>query len=67
MSKAEKNRICEPISADSFRVRFRNLIIAAWVGPPIVGLSFLLYIRMFTGEQMIAILMAPLENVFIQM
>jgi len=65
MDKAEKNRVIEPVSADSFKTRFRNLIIAAWVGPPIVGLSFLLYIRMFTGEQMIAILMAPLENVFI--
>jgi len=65
MSKADKYRAYEPISADSFRNRFRNLIIAAWVGPPIVGLSFLLYIRMFTSEQMMAILMAPLENVFI--
>ncbi|MCW9014382.1 MAG: EAL domain-containing protein [Gammaproteobacteria bacterium] len=65
MRKAGKNRVIETVSADVFRTRFRNLIIAAWVGPPIVGLSFLLYIRMFTGEQMIAILMAPLENLFI--
>ena len=53
MDKAEKNRIFELISADSFRTRFRSLIIAACMGPPVVGLSYLLHISMLTVEQMI--------------
>ena len=53
------------ISAHSFKTRFRNLIILAWTVPPVAGFSFLLYIRMFTGEQVIGILMTPLENIFI--
>ena len=52
-------------AARSFKSRFRNLILLAWTGPPIVGLSFLLYIRMFNGEQMRGILLSPLENTFI--
>jgi diguanylate cyclase (GGDEF)-like protein/PAS domain S-box-containing protein len=65
MNEVENNQMVDMTSADTFRKRFRNLIIAAWVGPPIVGLSFLLYIRMFTMDQMLGILMAPLENIFI--
>ncbi len=43
----------------------RNLIVLAWTGPPIFGLSFLLYIRMFTFEQIAAILLSPIEAGFI--
>ncbi|MDX2478188.1 MAG: hypothetical protein QNL05_12585, partial [Gammaproteobacteria bacterium] len=53
------------LTASSFQTRFRNLALLAWICPPVVGLSFLLYIRMFNSEQMLAILMSPLENVFV--
>jgi diguanylate cyclase (GGDEF)-like protein/PAS domain S-box-containing protein len=53
------------LSARSFRIRFRNLIILAWTGPPVVGLLFLLFIRMFSAEQMLGILTSLLEPAFI--
>ena len=53
------------ISAHSFKTSFRNLIISAWTVPPVAGFSFLLYIRMFSGDQVLGILMTPLENLFI--
>jgi diguanylate cyclase (GGDEF)-like protein/PAS domain S-box-containing protein len=50
--------------ADFLR-RFRMLIILAWTIPPVFGLSFLLYIEMFTLAQMGAVMMGPLEPSFI--
>jgi diguanylate cyclase (GGDEF)-like protein/PAS domain S-box-containing protein len=48
-----------------FQRRFRNLILLAWTIPPVFGLSFLLYIRMFTPSQMMQVLASPLEPGFI--
>ncbi len=39
-----------------FLRKFRLLIILAWTMPPVFGLSFLVYIEMFTVEQMQAVL-----------
>ncbi|NOX91246.1 MAG: EAL domain-containing protein [Gammaproteobacteria bacterium] len=39
-----------------FLRKFRLLIILAWTMPPVFGLSFLLYIEMFTVAQMTAVL-----------
>ena len=65
MGNTNKNKIDQLVTADTFRAQFRNLIFLTWTGPPIVGLSFLFYIRMFNGDQMIAIIKAPLENLFV--
>jgi len=53
------------LAAAAFSRRFRAYILLAWNLPPIVGLGFLLFIRMFTPDQMIAILVTPLEPGFI--
>jgi|GEM_PF-1824911 len=53
------------VSASLFKSRLRNLIVLAWIGPPVIGLSFLLYIRMFSFEQITAILLSPVEAGFI--
>jgi diguanylate cyclase (GGDEF)-like protein/PAS domain S-box-containing protein len=45
--------------------RFLALITLAWVIPPIFGLSFLLFINMFTVEQMTVVLTTWAEPVFI--
>jgi diguanylate cyclase (GGDEF)-like protein/PAS domain S-box-containing protein len=65
MQSQDKNKTIQLISPESFMTRFRNLIILAWTAPPVVGLSFLLYIRMFSGEQMLGIMKSPLESIFI--
>lgn len=54
-----------PLSADAFSRRFRTYILLAWTIPPIFGLSFLLFIRMFTPGQILGILLSPIEPVFI--
>ncbi|MGD8569691.1 MAG: ATP-binding protein [Gammaproteobacteria bacterium] len=51
--------------AKVFQKRFLTLILLTWVVPPVIGISFLLYIQMFTVEQMAAILIGPIEPVFI--
>ncbi len=53
------------ISPEKFHRHYRLLILLTWTLPPIVGLSFLLFIEMFTPEQMLTILTTPLEPVFI--
>jgi diguanylate cyclase (GGDEF)-like protein/PAS domain S-box-containing protein len=54
-----------PLSAGTFNRRFRLFILLTWNLPPVVGLGFLLFINMFTPEQMFRILTTPLEPVFI--
>lgn len=53
------------VDAQTFRRRLRNLILMTWIIPPIFGLSFLLYIDMFTPRQMLEILLSPIEPFFI--
>ena len=53
------------ITSQEYRRRFRNLILATWLIPPVFGLSFLLYIDMFSIQQMLDILVSPIEPVFV--
>ncbi len=59
--------ILEPaqISVQEFKRKFRQLILLTWMVPPVFGLSFLLFLRIFTPEQIYGILITPLEPTFI--
>ena len=52
------------LSGKLFHRRLRNLILVTWTIPPIVGLSFLMYLDIFTTSQMRDILFTPLEPFF---
>ena len=54
-----------PLSGAQFLSRFRRLIFLAWTIPAVFGLSFLLFINMFTLSQMGDVLASPLEPTFI--
>ena len=45
--------------------RFYILIALSWMIPPVFGLAFLLFIKMFSPMQMLDILVTPLEPTFI--
>lgn len=45
--------------------RFYILIALSWMIPPVFGLAFLLFIKMFSPMQMLEILITPLEPAFI--
>lgn len=49
----------------SFRFRYMLLIILSWTVPPVFGLSYLVYINMFSFDQMLIIMTRPLEPLFI--
>ncbi len=53
------------MTAESFYRRFRMYILLTWNIPPIFGLSFLLFIHMFTPDQIVTILVTPIEPVFV--
>jgi len=53
------------LTKHDFRRRFLSLILLAWVLPPVMGLSFILFIRILTPEQMIGIMLAPIEPLYI--
>ena len=53
------------LSPETFRSRYTILILLAWTIPAIFGLSFLLYIKMFSIEQMRTIMTTPLEPLFV--
>ena len=53
------------MTARQFQTRFLFLILLAWTIPPVLGLSFLMFIKMFNYTQMLDILFSPLEPVFI--
>jgi diguanylate cyclase (GGDEF)-like protein/PAS domain S-box-containing protein len=55
----------EPMTAELFDRRFRYYILLTWNIPPVFGLAFLLFIRLYTPGQMLAILTTPLEPFFI--
>jgi len=54
----------DSITAEVFQRKFSQLILLTWLIPPVFGLSFLLFIRMFTLEQMGTILVTPIEPIF---
>jgi len=53
------------LTGKQFHQRLRNLILLTWTIPPVFGLSFLMYIDMFSGGQMLDILVSPIEPVFV--
>ncbi len=53
------------LSGSDFMRRFRLLILLAWFGPPMVGMSFLLLIDMFSLAQISSLLATPLQIVFL--
>ncbi len=53
------------MTAESFYRRFRAYIFLTWNIPPVFGLFFLLFIHMFTPDQMLTILATPIEPAFI--
>ncbi|MBL1276181.1 MAG: EAL domain-containing protein [Ectothiorhodospiraceae bacterium] len=53
------------VSRTAFLKQFRIFIILAWTIPSIFGLSFLLFIKMFTLEQVGQVMSAPIEPGFI--
>lgn len=53
------------ISSQSFKKQFISLILSAWIVPAIFGLSFLMYIELFTPAQMYDIMTNPIEPIFI--
>jgi signal transduction histidine kinase len=54
----------QPLSGKQFYRRLRNLILITWTVPPVFGLSALMYINMFSPQQMRDILTSPIEPFF---
>ncbi len=54
-----------PVSPDDFQRRFNTLILLTWTVPPVFGLSFLVYIELFTLTQIWQIVLSPTESLFI--
>jgi signal transduction histidine kinase len=52
------------LEAATFLRRFRYLILLTWLVPPVIGLSFILYIRVLTWEQMEVILFRPIVPLY---
>ena len=48
-----------------FKRRFLSLILLAWLLPPVMGLGFILFTRILTPEQMLVIMLAPIEPLYI--
>ncbi len=59
------SRIMETIDAQTFRKKFRLLIFNAWNVPAIFGLSFILYVKILSIPEMVAVMTHPLEPLFI--
>jgi len=53
------------LEVKQFRNSFRILIIATWILPAVVGLSFILAIGVLSLDQMVEILFTPLEPAYI--
>ena len=54
-----------PVTVRAFRRRFHGLVLFAWAVSPAIGLAFILFIGMLSGEQVIGILTTPLEPLYI--
>lgn len=53
------------LQADEFRRRFFRLILLTWTIPPVFGLLFIVFIRILSPEQLIGILLTPLEPLYV--
>jgi len=63
--KSDKHiRTMETIGAQTFRRKFRLLILTAWIVPAIFGLSFVLYVNILSVPEMVEVMTHPLEPLF---
>ncbi len=53
------------LTNQEFQTRFLRLIALTWLLPPMVGFSFLLYIEVFTFNQLLVMVSNPLKQVFL--
>ncbi len=53
------------MTSEEFKRRARRLVVLTWLVPPVFGLSFLIFIQMFTMEEMAVVLTTPGEPVFV--
>ena len=54
-----------PVTAAEFRRRFHGLILVAWTLPPVLGLSFTVFIGLLDPEQLLAVLVNPLLPLYV--
>jgi len=54
----------EQLTGKHFLQRLRLLTLVTWTIPPVVGLTFLMYLNIFTSAQMQEILFTPFEPLF---
>jgi diguanylate cyclase (GGDEF)-like protein len=52
-------------SAHQFRRKYLALIAITWILPPVIGLSVIVYTRIFSFEQLLKIMVTPLEPIFV--
>lgn len=52
-------------AAISFRKRFVTLILLTWFLPAVIGISYLVYIQLFTLDQISTILTTPLKPIYL--
>ena len=53
------------MTAQDFQTRFLRFIALTWLLPPMVGFSFLLYIEVFSFNQLISMMSNPLKPLFL--
>jgi len=53
------------LTVQKFQAQFLRLITLTWLLPPMVGFSFLLYLEVFTFEQVLSMMSTPLKPVFL--
>ena len=53
------------LQAADFRRRFFYLILLTWTIPPVFGLLFIVFIRILSPEQLVGILLTPLEPIYV--
>ena len=49
----------------AFRRTFRQLVLLAWIVPPVFGMAFLLFLGIFTPDQIVTIVVTPLQPIFV--
>ncbi|VAW65685.1 hypothetical protein MNBD_GAMMA08-2487, partial [hydrothermal vent metagenome] len=53
------------LTAREFQTRFLRFISLTWLLPPMVGFTFLLYIEVFSFDQLISMMSTPLKPLFL--
>jgi signal transduction histidine kinase len=60
-----KQQLTTPLNAQAFDRHFRWLILATWMVPPALGLSYILYIGLLSLQQMFDVIASPIEIAYI--